>query len=247
MPQMRTLVSSPSTSTGDRPMMMQISWISSTRWPCNTLTSLHSINSVRKSSLVMSFSRALDLLETSSAVGSWSSHPPRTASTFVRDLTFSSLGCAPKSETCQMKSSPQMWIRSRLRSRRKIRTWMRNSFASGPMSSVLIVINSIDKKRKLPCLNPLRKLSFKHTSRNFSSSQTVLIVWTCTGTRSLISRGPKMVLLPKRTRKKLKQRRPKKRAKRRQRNQRNPKLSLLMKQSWNTRVWVNLKRPSVCL
>jgi hypothetical protein len=40
-----------------------------------------------------------------------------------------------------------------------------------------------------------------------------------------------MVLLPKRTKKKLKLRRPKKRAKKRQRNLRSLRLSLLMKQS----------------
>ena len=74
----------------------------------------------------------------------------------------------------------------------------------------------------------------------------MLIVLICTGTRSLIWSGLKMVQLPRRAKKKLKQRRTKRSRKKRQRKlMPNQKLSLLMKLSCVTRVWVNSKRPSV--
>ena len=51
----------------------------------------------------------------------------------------------------------------------------------------LTSISLIDRREILPCSKRLLRLSFKSTSRGFSSSQINLIGWICTSTLSLIS------------------------------------------------------------
>ena len=204
MPRTKIHAFSPSTSTDDRRMRTQISWIFSIRWPCNTLTSLPLISYARKSSLDTSFSHALAQQEILSAAGSLSSHQPRTAFISGKDLTFSLQRWGLKSEKWLMRNLPQMWTQSRPRFLKKTRIWMRNLIASGLKSLALMHINLIDKRPILQCLKPWLKLSFKLTLSNSFSSLTELIALICTGTLSLIWSGLKMVLMPRRVRKKLK-------------------------------------------
>ena len=89
----------------------------------------------------------------------------------------------------------------------------------------LTSISLIDRREILPCSKRLLRLSFKSTSRGFSSSQIILIGWICTSTLSLISLKTKeQNKLRVRKQRKRQRERQRKRQRKRQRRRQKKKL-----------------------